>query len=191
MDRMEGIVLSVVPYKERQQIVQLFTAERGKISLLVSGKRSYKVYTEPFSCSEWTLNEGRGDLFLCQDVALVEAYAGLRISYQAMSAGGLMLKLLLKTQFPDRPCLVLYGSLKLYLQALSQVRVPELAALSFGYKLLRHEGILEEDPPLPTPVKEALNTLIEIKNFKALDALGHSPETLIMLKQYLKAKAEG
>lgn len=189
MERLEGIVLSVVPYKERQQIVQLLTKERGKLSLLVSGKRAYKVYTEPFSCSEWTVKEGRRNLCLCQDVSLVETYAHLRVSYPAMTAGGLMLKLLLKTQFPDRPCQTLYESLRLYLGALPAMTAPLLGALSFGYKLLRHEGILEEAPPLPKEAIKVLHILLEARNFQAFESIEAKAETLITLKQYLQSAA--
>ncbi|MCH9614924.1 MAG: DNA repair protein RecO [Chlamydiia bacterium] len=187
MERIEGIVLNVIPYGEKGQIVQMLSLDRGRISALLPGRLAQKVHTEPFSCSEFEMKSGRGAMYRCKDVTLLDAHLGLRESYEVMEAGGKMLKILLKTQYPDRPCEILYGSLKQFLKALPQSKNPKNYSLSFALKVLRHEGILEEEPSLPPSESAALKALVEAKGFNFLDTLTMQDATISQLRSYIKA----
>lgn len=172
---MEGILLETISYLETKQILKVFTAERGLISLF-SNKRNLPA---PFCIGEWMFVEKENqDLYFLQDSTLLNPLLGLRHTSASLWAAGSMAKNILTSQLFHAASPLLYSLFKTYLEKLETSRRPTVLSASFKLKLLAHEGHLNfiEDCSV---CKQQRVTLYEGEVF----CLEHAPKTSHILQE--------
>lgn len=132
----EMIVLNVVPYREHNAIITGLSKDMGFLKLFLS--RGSMI--SPMIKAEVTFLPKPSGLPNCQNVAPINHYKPLRQDFQALSAAGRMLRILLDTQLEGKPTPELYLLLDRYLDHLHCA--PDTLEASFLLKFLRHEGLL-------------------------------------------------
>jgi DNA repair protein RecO len=175
---MEAIVLSSLPYQETGRILTLFTDKGGVLSAII--KRVNKKDSlltnvlSPLSHSHLQLSKGNSDLYQIQDASLLNPFLQIRGNLDKLTAAGKLLKLLKKSQFPEKPSPILFALTISYLKRLESSINPASLAISFQGKILRHEGIFPENKeesavPLEQEEWDILNTLSFSKSFEELE----------------------
>lgn len=170
----EALVLSKVPYKERGQIVTIFSPQKGRLTFLSwRSKHKNSLLLAPLSLGEYILKSGRNSLFHFVDGTLLYSFPQNRISWKHLETSGHILKSLLISQMPEKPSEKLFLLTKWYLEKMEKSLHPESFGASFLVKLLRYEGFL------PPP---EFNFLGNIKKFSELNApLINSSDIKILL----------
>lgn len=146
MQRLKGIILHSIPFKEHDRIVTLFTLELGLIAAMIyraTVKRATPGATDPLTCVEVMAAEGKGELYSCRDITIVSQNLKLRNRLSSLRAGSSIVQVLRRTQLPYKPAPLLYSLLEGYLAHIPAFENPEVLVQSFQLKLLRHEGHLE------------------------------------------------
>ena len=145
-EKVEGIVLKAIPFKEQDRIVTLYTKEQGTISLYVRGlskkKPTLTNLTTPLSRGEFLFRKGKNDLHTFIDGTIFDLHLNLRTSYKHMETGGKFLQAIHHTQLPCKKAPSLYALLASFLKKLGAASFPETLWASFQLKLLTHEGLL-------------------------------------------------
>ncbi|MFI0435446.1 MAG: DNA repair protein RecO [Parachlamydiaceae bacterium] len=142
----EGIVLKVIPYKEYDQMISIFTPESGLIKVFHRGSRAQRKSGKgaciPLTKVEVAYREGRGDLFSSYGVSVLESFSSLRKNYTFLEVGCDLLCAILDSQLIGRRAPTLYALLFAYLQRIPQTENPWILAASFRLKLLKHDGLM-------------------------------------------------
>jgi DNA repair protein RecO (recombination protein O) len=144
--KMEGIVIRAVPYRNDDCILTVFTPLQGLIPLFLrSGYKSKKHVSSgalsPLSVVEIVCTKGRGELYPCQEIAVVRHHLKLRENLAMLESACRMLQMIGTTQQPDKSAPELYQLLLVYLDRLPEMSSPDILSHSFYLKLLRYEGI--------------------------------------------------
>lgn len=161
----EGIVLKVVPFKENDRILSLFTPDFGVMSLYVrslSNKKSALAnLTTPLCRGEFVFRIGRSELYRFVDGTILDLHLGVRRSYAHLECAGKMVQAILKSQMSGKRSKKLYQLLSSYLKHLSKSSFPETFWASFALKLLKHEGLLFLDDLCLSCRKEKASSLYD------------------------------
>lgn len=103
MIKTEGIVIGETRYKETSKILNIYTKELGKISVMAQGalrpKSQLLAVTQMFSCSEFQFRKGRNFYYIIQ-ADLIDTLYSIRESIERVSYGFYILELLNKS-VPD------------------------------------------------------------------------------------------
>lgn len=172
-ERVEGIVLKSLEYKERHRIITLFTLEAGIMSLIVKGLG----LTSPFCQAEYLYLKGKSDLYRFQDGTLVDAHLELRNELKTLQAAGEMAQAVLRSQMPGKPAPQLYSLLISCLKQLPSFADPSSLIAAFHLKLLSHEGVIawEESSQIPVFLSQpewiSLKELASCRSFEKLRQL--------------------
>lgn len=142
MSHTPGFVLSVTPYKVRDQIATLFTYTYGRVNIISKRRAKYLPVLSPLMEAEFLLEERKGELKNCLEHSHHNLHLELRNSLPLLETALFFLDLIKKSQFPEKPAPLLYSLLKSYLQHLPQAENLPLFKASFLLKLLKHEGTL-------------------------------------------------
>ena len=141
----EGIILRAVPFRDYDHILTLFTPEAGMMKLFVHGSRSKRRGMQglctPLTKVEAIYRDKGGEIFSCQEMALIESYAHLRVELNRLEAACDLLHAVSCSQLAGKPAPRLYALLCFFLERLSQAVSPSALALCFRLKLLKHEGL--------------------------------------------------
>ena len=141
----EGIILRVIPFRDYDQILTLFTHEQGIIKLIYKGSRSKKRGVQglciPLTVVDVIYREKRGELFGCQEMTWIDSYQSLRISLPCLEAACDCLQALYFSQLVGKPAPLLYELLRFYLNRMESIQDPWTLALSFRLKLLAYDGL--------------------------------------------------
>jgi DNA repair protein RecO (recombination protein O) len=143
----EGVVINAIPFRNYDCILTLFTPIDGLIKLFYRGAYSSKKgsgsgTTNPLSIVEIVYTKGRGDLYSCIEISVINHHLGLRNHLPTLEAACEMLKCISATQMPGKIAPDLYQLLLIYLGKLPQMENPQTLITSFRLKLLRYEGLL-------------------------------------------------
>lgn len=139
MDCVEAFVLHARAYRESSQLVELLTAEQGRIGVLARGSRGARRVNplQPFRCYRITLG-GRGELRRAQSVEAVDVprlLAGHRL-YAALYLNELLVRLL----YRDAPTPVIFALYGHTLDALAGGESIEIALRCFEKQLIDELG---------------------------------------------------
>jgi len=142
----EGIVVRAIPYRNDDCILTLFTPLQGLIPLFLRGGYKSKKHAgsgalSPLSVVEIIYTRGRGELYPCQEIAVVRHHLELRKNLAVLESACRMLQMVATTQQPEKPASELYQLLLFYLSKLPDLSSPGILESSFFLKLLRYEGI--------------------------------------------------
>lgn len=145
--RSEGIILSSLKFRDYDEIITLFSKEEGLIKLIVkksyTKKEGYGSKTGPFIQAEFIYSKGKSEIFSCQEVSVLNYNLSLRNRYLNLQAAAAMANAIIQSQCALKPAPLLYKLFTTYLNAIDSFPQPDTLALSFGLKLLRHEGIFD------------------------------------------------
>ncbi|MCB1181547.1 MAG: DNA repair protein RecO [Chlamydiia bacterium] len=141
---LQGIVLKSLPYKERDQIVTLFTPSHGLFKLFCKGsikqtqaeRALLSTLTEgEFSCAPGKQELARfyGGEILCQYVHLRQNYAQLDTALKLVEA-------ILNSQWQGKGAPKLYSLFTYFLKQLNKVKDPTTLYTTFLLKTMIHEG---------------------------------------------------
>ncbi len=138
-----GIILRVTPYKERGEIILLFSEELGLISAVVStSKKNPTQWLEPFVVIRGKFKERKGELFQTQEIDGTRWFLGLREKPSALRTLRSMAKTLSKRIESESPSPLLYKLFLKIVEALENGNDPETMEGLFLVKLALHEGLL-------------------------------------------------
>jgi DNA repair protein RecO (recombination protein O) len=144
--RTEGIILRVIPFRDYDQILTLFTPEAGIIKVIYKGSRSRRRGVQglclPLVKVEMVYRENRGEIFNCQEIGLLDSFSFLRKDLLYIEVACDLLHVIQSSQLAGKAAPQLYALLDFYLKKLPQTVDPWTIAVSFRLKLLRHEGLV-------------------------------------------------
>jgi DNA repair protein RecO (recombination protein O) len=143
----EGVVVNAIPFRNYDCILTLFTPNEGLIKFFFRGAYSSKKgngsgTTTPLSVVEIVYTKGRGDLYSCVEIGVINHNLALRQNLGVLEAACEMLQTISTTQQPGKTAPELYQLLLMYLNKLPLVPSPQAIVGSFRLKLMRYEGML-------------------------------------------------
>jgi len=142
----EGIILRVIPFRDYDQILTLFTPHAGIIKVLYKGSRSKRRGVQglciPLTKVEVVYREKRGEIFSCHEITLVDSFSFLRKELLHLEVGCDLLQVILTSQLVGKASPRLYALLCFYLEKIPQTYNPWVLTVSFRLKLLRHDGLI-------------------------------------------------
>lgn len=140
----EAIVLRVIPFRDYDQILFLFT-ERGLIKVIEKGGRSKSRGKQglctPLTRVEVIYSEKQGEIFNCHEMTLLDAFSFLRKELLFLEVACDLVQAILASQLIGKEAPRLYALLLLYLKKIPQTACPWILASSFRLKLLKHDGL--------------------------------------------------
>lgn len=142
----EGVILRVIPFRDYDQILTLFTQDVGIIKVIYKGSRSKRRGVQglcsPLAKVEVIYREKRGEIFSCQEMALINPFSPLRKELHHLEVACDLLQVILASQLVGKAAPQLYALLCFYFEKIPQTLNPWTLALSFRLKLLRHDGLV-------------------------------------------------
>lgn len=137
MDKVEGIILKEIKYGETSKILNIYTKELGKISIIVKGAYNPKskliANTQTFSLNEFQLRKGK-NFYYITDADLVESFYSIREDIDRIVYGYYMLELIDKSVPMEQQNEKLYEVLKKGLKVLDGLNEKFLEFI-IGYEL--------------------------------------------------------
>lgn len=142
----QGIITQVVPFRNYDAILTLFTPEEGLVKFFHKGAYSPKKQggasaTAPLSVVEVIYTKGRGEMHPCSEVHVLDHHLGLRGQLATLETACELIHTIMATQQQGKGAPDLYRLLLIYLSRLSTSAAPQTLAASFRLKLLRYEGL--------------------------------------------------
>ncbi len=143
---MLSFVLARRDYKESDQMITLFTVEKGKIEVLAKGVKKVisknSAFLEPFFLVEADIIEGK-EFFRLTTATPVESFKEIRVDWQKSILAGYaceILNCLLSNNSPENKIFKLFFS---YLKFLSEAKeVSRIFGIAFLWKLFSLQGYL-------------------------------------------------
>lgn len=171
-EKVEGIVLKAISFKENDRILTLYTPEQGVMSLYVRGlskkKPTLTNLATPLCRGEYLFRKGRSDLHKFLDGSILDLHLSLRKSYHHLEVAGKILHTMHETQLPGKSSPALYALLASYLKKLGDAKYPETLSASFHLKLLKHEGLLALENHDDSLDAKAIHALTHARQFEPL-----------------------
>ncbi|MEL7431472.1 MAG: DNA repair protein RecO [Chlamydiota bacterium] len=145
-EKVEGIVLQIIPHLQRSRIVKMYTP-LGLLSFFQKtaqkkGAQNGQIF-DPFSQVEMFYEKKRSTLYRIEDSSVIDWGLSIRSTMGTLFAAGAMAKALLRSQLPEKPSPKLYALFACYLKHLPLGIDPDVLTGSFLLKLLLHEGIID------------------------------------------------
>lgn len=139
----EALILKSQDFREKDQILTLFSPEDGIIKCLFKRKRNLgPPPISPLIKAEFVLSGRNPDFLSCDEISIISYHLEIRKNLEMLNAACQMLSGVGKTQLSGKPAPLLYTLLVKYLETLPQAPFPETLSASFFLKLIRHEGSL-------------------------------------------------
>ena len=143
----EGVVVNALPFRNYDCILTVFTPMDGLVKFFCKGAYRQKKgnstgTTTPLALVEIVYAKGRGDLYLCVEISVINYNLALRNNLSVLEAACKMLHSLAATQQPGKSAPELYQLFLMYLTKLPQASTPQTIISSFQLKLLRYEGLM-------------------------------------------------
>lgn len=142
----EGIILRVIPFRDYDQILSIFTSEAGLIKVLYKGSRGKRKKAQnfcmPLTKVEVIYREKNGEIFSCHEMNLIESFSFLRKELLFLEVACDLLQVIQNSQFLGKAAPQLYALLCFYLKKIPQTPCPWILSASFRLKLLKHDGLI-------------------------------------------------
>jgi DNA repair protein RecO len=184
----EGIILHMIPYRNYDQIVTVFTKDRGILKLFCKkGKTQSHRYT-PLTKVEFVYIEKQSELCQCEEISPVQSYLYLRNHLIHLEAGCRLIHAIHQSQWVGREAPLLYDLLTYYLDKIPELNDPFILVASFRLKILSHDGLLNLNPSGQYPPEFDEEEIIQLQ----ILAYGQSYKELAqqVLSEETKAKIE-
>lgn len=143
----EGVILQVIPFRNEDQILTLFTPDRGVLKLFCKKHSRQGQRYMPLTRAEVSYREKRSEIFACEDISIVDSYLTLRQTLTMLQAACDLLKVINTSQLLGKEAPQLYKLLLFFLDKLPLSKDPNLIVAAFKLKVLKSEGLfnIEED----------------------------------------------
>lgn len=142
----EGIILQMVPFRDHDQILTLFTHHVGILKLFFKGnsniQRKLQGPYAPFTVVEVIYREKNHELMSCHEISVIQSNYFLRQNLTFLEVAGDLLKIVQVSQINGKSAPLLYQLLRDYISRIPQMPDPWVLTLSFRLKVLKHEGLL-------------------------------------------------
>lgn len=142
----EGIILRVIPFRDYDQILSIFTADAGLIKVFYKGGRGKRRSGEglyiPLVKVEVIYREKRGEIFSCHEITLLDSFSFLRKKLADLEVACDLLQALMASQLVGKAATQLYALLCFYLEKIPSTLNPWILAMSFRLKLLKYDGLV-------------------------------------------------
>ncbi len=142
----EGIILRVIPFRDYGNILSLLTPDAGLIKLIYHGSRSKSRGMQglciPLTKVEAVYREKGGEIFVCEEMRLIEPFSNLRQKLHHLEVACDLLHVVASSQLVGKPAPILYALLCFFLQKIPLTLFPLALSVSFRLKLLKHDGIV-------------------------------------------------
>jgi len=144
--RTEGIILQALKFQDYDQILTIFTPGDGILKLMMKGAFSHKngkgTLTAPLSRAEFIYTRGKGELYACREISMLNQHLNLRQTLALLEAALDLLQTVYRSQVAHKAAPDLYKLLVAYLEKMMLVPDPQVLASSYRLKVLRHDGFL-------------------------------------------------
>lgn len=164
-EKVKGVILRTMDYKERDKIIWLLTEELGKISVICKGVRSqkskYQSLVRPMLYGEFLLFKGRS-MYSLNEGNVINSFSGLSGSLELLTYGSYLVELADIVTQDNEPDGTAYRNLvtALYLLETGAMDM-EVLALAYEVRLIRNSGLRVGREMVPFPVTKAAENIIE------------------------------
>ena len=141
LEKSEAFVLKVVRFRARDQVVTVFSREKGLFSVFAPGSKKRSLL-EPLMHVELICAPGKGELMKLHDITILSTKPLLRLNFKKLRSASAMLNALSLSQLPYKASPLLYQSLDRHLYWLEDGKNTEALLGSFLVKLLKHDSLL-------------------------------------------------
>lgn len=164
-EKVKGVILRTMDYKERDKIIWLLTEEQGKISVICKGVRSqkskYQSLVRPMLYGEFLLFKGRS-MYSLNEGNVINSFSGLSGSLELLTYGSYLVELADIVTQDNEPDGNAYRHLVTALYLLETEAIDmELLALAYEIRLIRNSGLRVGKEMVPFPVTKAAENIIE------------------------------
>ena len=164
-EKVKGVILRTMDYKERDKIIWLLTEEQGKISVICKGVRSqkskYQSLVRPMLYGEFLLFKGRS-MYSLNEGNVINSFSGLSGSLELLTYGSYLVELADIVTQDNEPDGNAYRNLVTALYLLETEAIDmELLALAYEIRLIRNSGLRVGKEMVPFPVTKAAENIIE------------------------------
>ena len=165
-EKVKGVILKTMDYKERDKIIWLFTESHGKISVICKGVRSqkskYQSLVRPILYGEFLLFKGSGTMYSLNEGMAINSFSSLSSSLELLTYGSYFVELtdiMAQDNEPDETAYKILVT-ALYLLETNVIDM-ELLNLAFEIKLIRNSGLKVGREMVPFPISKASENIIE------------------------------
>jgi len=165
-EKVKGVILKTMDYKERDKIIWLFTESLGKIAVICKGVRSqkskYQSLIRPILYGEFLLFKGSGTMYSLNEGIAINSFSSLSSSLELLTYGSYFVELadiMTQDNEPDEPAYKILVT-ALYLLETNVIDM-ELLTLAFEVKLIRNSGLKVGREMVPFPISKASENIIE------------------------------
>ena len=145
----EGVVLKTIDFRDYDQIMTVFTPERGIVKLIFKKRKPApglpSVKIAPLVRAEFVYTETKGDIWKCREISLLNQYLKLRENYGWLETAGHMVQWILTSQVEHKPAPKLYQLMITYLEKIPLTDNLKALEISFIFHLLKQEGLINLD----------------------------------------------
>jgi len=177
--RTEAIILRMVPYGDRKNILTLFSKDAGLLSAVSYISLKKKGFLSPLCRCDFLFLKKNSELYQLKEAAPMDLYSDLRSDFKKLNCAGFWLGTLLRSQLPSKPSPMLYKLLICYLDELKENPHVESLKMSFLLKLVKHEGLYS-----PNNLPPQVQLLAESRHFAELTNLPLTPELEARIEKY-------
>ncbi len=143
--RTDGIILRVIDFRDYDQIMTVFTQERGIVKwIFKKSQKTNKSIPEklsPIVRAEFIYTESKGDIWKCREISISNQFLKLRESYARLETAARLINWILLSQVEHKTVPRLYQLLITYLEKISLSNNLPSLEISFLIHLLKHEGL--------------------------------------------------
>ncbi|MBA3721370.1 MAG: DNA repair protein RecO [Parachlamydiaceae bacterium] len=142
----EGIILHMIPYQNYDQILTVFTPEEGVLKFFCKKAKTKSQRFSPLTKVEVIYKEKNSELYACEEITPLQTYHNLRTNFSHLQVGCELVRAIHTSQFVGKAAPLLYQLLMYYLEKIPLVKDPYTLSAGFKLKILKHEGVLNDDP---------------------------------------------
>jgi DNA repair protein RecO (recombination protein O) len=139
------VILNTINFRDYDQIVKVFTPDEGIIKFILNRANSHKgrqgAIIAPLSRIEFDYVQGKGDLYKCKELCMLNPHLSLRQNLSWLQSGCDLLQVIQISQMENKPAPILYKLLISYLEKIPLLRNPYVLGASLRLKILRHDGL--------------------------------------------------
>lgn len=165
-EKVKGVILKTMDYKERDKIIWLFTESHGKIAVICKGVRSqkskYQSLVRPILYGEFLLFKGGGTMYNLNEGMAINSFSSLSSNLELLTYGSYFVELtdiMTQDNEPDETAYKILVT-ALYLLETNAIDM-EMLALAFEIKLIRNSGLKVGREMVPFPISKASENIIE------------------------------
>lgn len=157
-EKVKGIILKTMDYKEKDKLMWVFTEEFGKISVLCKGVRSQKSrfqsLVRPLLFGEFLLYKGKS-LYSLNEGNIINSFSRLTTTLEMLTYGSYYVELVDIVSIDQEPQGMLYRNLVTALYLLESGALDmEILTLAYEVKLIYSTGLILSREMVPFEITE-------------------------------------